>query len=150
MIKVFLIILIFVLNVHSFDKLYFLPKDNKSVKKDVIKLIKNAKYSINIAMYNIRYSKFIKELNKASKRGVEVNVFYEKKDGKYDKDIKFYKTKKKLHTKLAIFDEKVIFFGSANWKKNSFSKNYEVVNITDEKNKVKKFNKFFKQLKENN
>jgi len=150
MIKVFLIILIFVLNVHSFDKLYFLPKDNKSVKKDVIKLIKNAKYSINIAMYNIRYSKFIKELNKASKRGVEVNIFYEKKDGKYDKNIKFYKTKNKLHTKLVIFDEKVIFFGSANWKKNSFSKNYEVINITDEKNKVKKFNKFFKQLKENN
>jgi len=150
MIKVFLIILVFVLNVYSFDKLYFLPQDNKNVKKDVIKLIKNAKYSIDIAMYNIRYSKFIKELNKASIRGVEVNIFYEKKDGKYEKKINFFKTKNKLHTKIAIFDKKTVFFGSANWKKNSFSKNYEVINITNEKNKVDKFNNFFKQLKENN
>ena len=89
-------------------------------------------------------------MNKASKNGVKINIFYEKKKGKFHKKIKFFKTKAKLHTKIAIFDKKVVYYGSANWKKKSFSKNYEVINITNEKEKIEKFNNFFIKLKEDN
>jgi len=132
----------------SYDNLYFLPKDKKIVKAEVIKLINNSNNTIDIAMYNINYEKFIKLLNKASKRGVKINIFYEKKNGKFHKNINLHKLKTKLHTKIAIFDKKVIYFGSANWKKKSFKENYEVINITNDKNKVEQFNKFFTQLKE--
>ena len=148
--KNIIIILILLQNIYSYDKLYFLPKDNKEAKKSIISLIKNAKNSIDLAIYNISYNKFIKELNKKSKEGVEINIFNYKKDNKFHKNIKFYKTKDKMHTKIAIFDKKVVVFGSANWKKNAFTKNYEVVNITNEEEKVKKFNNFFIELKEKN
>ena len=98
-------------------------------------------------MYNINYKKIIKALNKASKNGVNINIFYEKKKGKFHKNIKFFKTKAKLHTKIAIFDKTIVYFGSANWKKKSFKENYEVINITNEKDKVNKFNNFFTKLK---
>jgi phosphatidylserine/phosphatidylglycerophosphate/cardiolipin synthase-like enzyme len=81
---------------------------------------------------------------------VKINIFYEKKSGNFDKNIKFYKTKSKLHTKIAIFDKDTVYYGSANWKKKSFKENYEVINISNNKNKVKKFIKFFIKLKENN
>jgi len=101
-------------------------------------------------MYNINYEKFIKQLNKASKKGVKINIFYEKKDGKFHKNINFFKTSSKLHTKIAIFDKKIVYYGSSNWKKKSFKENYEVINITNKNKKVEKFNNFFKELKENN
>ena len=97
-------------------------------------------------MYNINYKKFTKALNKASKNGVKINIFYEKKIGKFDKNINFYKTTRKLHTKIAIFDKNIVYYGSSNWKKKSFKENYEVINITNNKNKVKKFNHFFEKL----
>jgi len=134
----------------SFDKLYFLPDDKKQVKAEVIKLINNSNNTIDIAMYNINYKKLIKALNKASKNGVKINIFYEKKEGNFHKKIKFFKTRSKLHTKIAIFDKKIVYYGSANWKKKSFKENYEVINITNEKQKVEKFNNFFIKLKENN
>ena len=134
----------------SFDDLYFLPKDKTIAKDKIINLIRNSKESINIAMYNINYKKFIKELNNASKNNVKINIFYTKKKGKYNKNINFFKTTNKLHTKIAIFDNKVVYFGSANWKKESFKNSYEVINITNNKTKVKKFNDFFNKLKEQN
>ena len=127
-----------------------MPKDNIKAKKEIINLIKNSKSSIDIAIYNISYNKFIKELNKKSKEKVKINIYYSKKDNTFDKNIKFFTTKNKLHTKIAIFDKKIAVFGSANWKKKSFTNNYEVINITNDKNKLKKFNNFFEQLKENN
>ena len=127
-----------------------MPNDKNIVKLEVIKLINNSNSSIDIAMYNINYKKIIKALNKASKNGVNINIFYEKKKGKFHKNIKFFKTKAKLHTKIAIFDKTIVYFGSANWKKKSFKQNFEVINITNEKNKVEKFNEFFIKLKENN
>ena len=145
-------LLTFILFSFSFsdDKLYFLPAQNKEVKKEIRSLISNAQHNIDLAIYNIRYSKFIDELNKAAIRGVAINIFYEKKDGNFHKNIKFYKTSKKMHTKIAIFDGNIVLFGSANWKKESYKNNYEVVNIINDENKVKKFNEFFKKLKEEN
>jgi phosphatidylserine/phosphatidylglycerophosphate/cardiolipin synthase-like enzyme len=117
----------------------------KKAKNDIEKLIKNSKSSIDIAMYNFGHKKLAKLLDKAQKRGVLVKVFYDKKDVVFN-DIETKTVDRKLHTKIAIFDKKIVVFGSPNWTKKSFKENYEVLYITDDKKLVKKFNKFFKSL----
>ena len=148
-IKLFLLIL---LSISSFavDTIYFLPQDSNKAKKHIVKLINNAQSKIDIAMYNFTYKKFAKALDKASKNNVDVTIVYDKTKLKFNKNIKLIKSKRKQHIKMAIIDDKYVIFGSANWKKESFSENYEIINITDNKKKLKKFIKIFKQLKEEN
>jgi len=102
-------------------------------------------------MYNFSYKKFAKELASASKKGVKVKILFDK--SKVKKDDKIFKylrsnnvetivTKKKLHTKIAIFDNKVALIGSMNWTKESFKNNYEIVMFTKDKRVVSKLDNF--------
>jgi phosphatidylserine/phosphatidylglycerophosphate/cardiolipin synthase-like enzyme len=139
-----------ILNISLFakDEVYFLPTQSKEVKNQIEKLIKNSKKSIDIAMYNFSYKKFIKLLKKAKSRGVKVNIIYEKSDLKLDSlDAIQHKDPKKLHTKMAIFDNKTVVFGSTNWTKKSFNENLEFIYITNNSKTVKKFITFFKRIK---
>jgi len=145
--KIFIIVLILISNIFAIDKLYFLPTQSKLAQKDIIHYINNSHKSIDIAIYNLNYKKFIKALNKASKKGVKITIYYYKKKAKLNQNIKTYKVDTKLHTKIAIFDKKIVEFGSANWKKESFKQNYEVIYITDKKDIVDKFNNFITTLK---
>jgi len=140
-----LLILILTLTLYAKEKVYFLPKEASKAEKSIEKLIKNSKISIDIAMYNFAHDKFAKLLRKAKKRGVKVKVYYDKEDVKFGK-VKTKKVKKKLHTKIAIFDKEIVVFGSANWTVENFRNNYEVLYITDRKKIVSKFNEFFEDL----
>ncbi len=142
--KYIIISLLLSITLYAKEYIYFLPADAKKAKNHIEKLIKNSKSSIDIAMYNLGYKKFIKQLKKAKKKGVEVNIVYDK--GADLRKLDARKLKEKLHTKLAIFDKKTVVFGSANWTKASFSENYEIIYISDEENLVSKFNTFFKGL----
>ena len=126
-----------------------MPNDSKKVKSKIVKLLKNATTSIDIAMYNFTYKKFNKAINKAIKNGVKVTLIYKKSKLNFSDKITLIKTKRKQHIKLAIIDNRYIIYGSANWKKESFGKNYEIINITDDKKRVKRFREIFKLLKEN-
>ena len=130
--KIFFILLLSV-NIFAYDNLYFLPDQADESKKEIIELIENAKDKIDIAMYNLSYKKFVKALKKAHKKGIEVTVIYDKSDLKIPEEFKIIKLKRKQHIKLAIIDDKVVIYGSANWTKDSFGKNYELVNITNDK-----------------
>jgi len=132
------------------DKIYFLPNEADIAKEDIVKLLKNADTSIDIAMYNFTYKKFNKAIKKAIKNDVKVTIIYNKTKLKFDKKIELIKTKRKQHIKLAIIDDKYAIYGSANWKKESFGENYEIINITDDKKRVKKFIEIYKKLKEEN
>jgi len=145
--KHFLVILLLVVNIFALEKVFFMPQNAKEARNEIVKQMNNAKISIDIAMYNLKYRKFVNALGKAAKRGVAVKIYYYKKKAKLDKKIKAIKVKDKLHTKIVIFDKKTVIFGSPNWTKKSFTKNYEVMYMTDKKNIVKKFNKFFKTIK---
>ncbi|WP_419769738.1 MAG: phospholipase D-like domain-containing protein [Candidatus Marinarcus sp.] len=140
------------------DKLFFFPKEAKAAQTEIVSLIHASQKSINIAMYNLSMKSLAKELIKASQRGVKVTVFLDgSKVENQSSEYAFLKkngieavviTQSKLHTKLAVFDKKIVLFGSPNWTKESFSGNYEVLYITDEKENVKKFNQFMKELKD--
>ncbi len=150
MFKKLILICLLVVASFSFDKIYFLPDESKEAQKEILYLIKNATSNIDIVMYNIEYKKFAKALKKASKNGVEVSIIYEKSKLKFHKKINLLKTKRKLHIKLAIIDKKFAIYGSANWKKESFEENYEIINITDDKDKIKKFQQIVEQIKREN
>jgi len=150
MFKKLLLICLLVVASFSFDKIYFLPDESKAAQKEILYLIKNARSNIDIVMYNIDYKKFAKALKEASKNGVEVSIIYEKSKLKFHKKINLLKTKRKLHIKLAIIDKKFAIYGSANWKKESFEENYEIINITDDKDKIKKFQQIVEQIKREN
>lgn len=142
--KLFLILLISI-SLYAQNSLYFFPHDAKKAKSDIEKLINSSKFSIDIAMYNFGDKRLAKLLVKAQKRGVKVKVFYDKKDVEFN-EVQAKTLDEKLHTKIAIFDKKIVVFGSPNWTKKSFKKNYEVLYITDDKKLLKEFNKFFKSL----
>lgn len=109
-------------------------------------------------MYNFSLKEFAKALVKAQKNGVEVSVFLDaqksqEKGSEYDylrkNGVKvFVIGKEKLHTKLAIFDQKTALFGSSNWTKESFDENYEIIYISKQEDVLKKLNTFIKELKE--
>jgi phosphatidylserine/phosphatidylglycerophosphate/cardiolipin synthase-like enzyme len=130
-----------------------LPDDSQKAQEHILDLINNANKNIKVAIYSFTYKKFAKALKKASKKGVDVTVIYfkTKKDFfeklNFHKRIKLIKSKRKLHIKLAIIDDKYLIFGSANWKKESFGQNYEIVNIIDDKQQIDKFIDIFEKLK---
>jgi len=150
MLKLIFLLFLFIADISAFDKIYFLPKDNKIAKKEIVNYLKNAKKSIDIAIYNFSYKKFNKALDSAIENGVKVTLIYTKSKLNFNKNIDLIKTKRKQHIKLAIIDDKIAIYGSANWKKESFSKNYEMVNITNDSYRIDKFKKIIKQLKRTN
>ena len=150
MIKVLILAIFLAASSFGFDKIYFLPSDAKEVKNKIVELIEDSKNSVDIAMYNLSYKKFVKALNKAQKKGIDITIIYEKSDLKLPKKFNLIKTKRKQHIKLAIIDNKYAIWGSSNWTKDSFGKNYEIIHITDDKEKLNSFIKIFKKLKDEN
>jgi len=131
------------------DKLYFMPEDGKAFKSDLIEHLENAKSSIKVAMYNFEDKKLARVLQKKARSGLHVIVYYYKKDVDFYKKIDVIQVKRrKLHTKMAIIDDEIVVFGSANWTKKSFKKNYEMNYITDNEKIVSQSVKFFENIKE--
>lgn len=157
MIRIFLVIILCLNFSFAKQTLYFLPKESKDSIEHLTKLINNSKISIDVAVYNFTYKKLAKLLKNRAKAGIKVTVILDKKKVKEEKKSQYkylvnngvnvILTDNKLHIKMAIFDKKKVLFGSANWKKNSFTKDYEIIYINDEKKVVKKLNKVFNELK---
>ena len=158
MIKVLLVFLLVFSSCFASSEIYFLPKEAKKSRDKIISLIDNSNSSIDLAMYNLSYKKLIKSLTEASKRGVVVKLYLDKaKIKKSDKINKLIKKSgieykildKKNHLKLALFDKKLAVFGTANWTKDSFSDNYELIYMTSEKNEIEKIKDIFSSLEKN-
>ena len=139
----------------SANELFILPKKSKESLDYIEKLIKESKDEIKIAVYNFSYKKIVKNLVKAKKSGTDITVYFDSSKIKEDdevykllkkNDIKVIIVKDKLHTKLAIFDKKIAYFGSANWTKKSFKENYEILYFTKEKETISTLNNFLLTL----
>lgn len=134
------------------NHVYFFPKQADEAKDKIVELIANSKDTIKISMYNFSYKKFAKELIEASKKGVKIQVILDEK--KVEEDDEIYKylkkndieiiiSKKKLHTKIAIFDNKIALIGSLNWTKESFEENYESLLMSNNKEIIADIDNFF-------
>lgn len=129
----------------------FLPQQSEEAKDKIIELIRSSKVNIKISMYNFSYKKFAKELVIASKNGVNVQLILDNKKIEEDNDIyKYLKSngikiiipQKKVHTKIALFDNKVALIGSLNWTKESFEENYEILLISNDKKTIEQIDNF--------
>ncbi len=151
-------------------ELYLLPQDNRKALSAIVKSIDHSKKSIKIMMYNFTHKKIAKRLKAAAKRGVKVEIIFDRHSAlenkkrsmlyflaKY-KNIFVYKLKGKyiraqdrygiMHLKSAIFDHRRIVFGSANWTYSAFGANYEVLYVDDDYAKAKRLERYFAHLKQ--
>ena len=160
--KILLVLVIFASSLFANEVLlnqsqvYFLPKQADEAKDKIVDLINNSKDSIKISMYNFSYKKFAKELADASKKGVKIQVILDEKKIKEDNDIyKYLKDNnieviiadKKLHTKIALFDNKIALIGSLNWTKESFEENYEMLLLSNDKKIISEMENFLSSFK---
>ena len=160
--KILLVLVIFASSLFANEVLlnqsqvYFLPKQADEAKDKIVDLINNSKDSIKISMYNFSYKKFAKELADASKKGVKIQVILDEKKVKEDNDIyKYLKDNnieviiadKKLHTKIALFDNKIALIGSLNWTKESFEENYEMLLLSNDKKIIFEMENFLSSFK---
>ncbi|ANV98430.1 nuclease NucT [Helicobacter enhydrae] len=150
--------------------LYFMPYEQQKALNHIIALINGAKSNINISIYSFTNKEIAKALKNAGKRGVSVNIIYDKESntknphstigylskyqnintcllsGLQDHGKKF---KGLMHQKMAIIDHLVLILGSANWSKNAFQNNYETLFMTSNQAIIQKalntFSKMFQQ-----
>ena len=157
--KIVISFLFFAVFLYAKESIYFMPEDRALLQLDMQKLIETSTSSIDIAMYNVKSKKFGQLLVKAAHNNVKVTVFFDKTKVKNSNKLQYdylkkngidcfiVKNIKKMHLKLALFDNKTALLGSLNLTKGSFRDNYEIVYITDRKLIVDKSKYIFKKLK---
>jgi len=164
--KKILIYLSFMIIILKADTVFFMPKDGYEAQKNLSYLFSHAKREIKIAMYTFTNRTLAKALKIAAARGVRIYIIADEKEAKYQYSViprlatirhfnvhllsgKKYKNrgKAKMHVKLAIIDNKYLVTGSANYSYSAFFKNYEYMEITQNKLLISKFNNFFNYLR---
>jgi len=148
--KKLLIILLFSYSIFA-NEVFLLPGEKNLANERVSTLIKDAKFSIFVAMYNFTYKKIAKDLVKASNNGVKITVLLDKK--MFDSDILkllnngkiktiINKDKNKMHIKAILIDDKVALIGSTNFTKKSFEENYDLIYISKDEKLISKLKEF--------
>jgi phosphatidylserine/phosphatidylglycerophosphate/cardiolipin synthase-like enzyme len=168
--NIFYLIIVFVslsITASAKEDFYLLPQDATPALKAIMSNIDKSKNSIKISIYSFTHKQIAKRLKSAAKRGVKIEIIFDDKTKKQKrsmlgylakyKNITIYKLKGKrsknkkyygiMHLKVALFDHNRIIFGSANWSKSAFGKNYELLYFSKDYKIAKKFEKFFEQMK---
>lgn len=132
----------------------------KEYPNKVIPLIKNAKHSIKIVMFDWRWypdyieypiQQFNVALLQAHKIGVKVSAITNFKDiadrlQKLGMKSKHLVRNRLVHTKLMIIDDEIAIIGSHNFTNNAFSHNFEISVIVDEKSEIERLTKLFNDM----
>lgn len=147
--------------------IYFMPQDGKEALEELIFRIQKAESKIDIAIYSFTNTQISAALKSAAKKGVKIRIVFDEEANKNDKfsqidelakiqniECKTIKGKSyerrsnegKMHVKLAIIDNKLLIFGSANWSKSAFESNYELIYFLEDYQKAKIATAFFEKL----
>ena len=132
----------------------------KEFPEKVIPLIKNAKNSIDIIVYEWRWypnqpgstiQKFNNSLIDAVRKNKKIRIITNSYQIlKLLEGIKIktknLQSKRLLHTKLMIIDNKIAILGSHNYTMNAFNINHEVSVIIQEEQVVKRLKTYFENL----
>jgi len=149
--KKLLIVLLFSFSIFA-NEVFLLPDESNLAKQRIGTLIKDARSSIFVAMYNFTYKKIAKDLLIASNNGVKVIVLLDK-EKIFDNDILkllengkiktiVNKDKNKMHMKAILIDDKIAIIGSTNFTKKSFKENYDLIYISKDEKLVSKLKEF--------
>ncbi|BCZ19118.1 Nuclease NucT [Helicobacter sp. NHP19-012] len=150
--------------------LYMLPYEQHEALKSLISGINAAKSQINISIYSFTHKDIAKALKDAASRGVKIHIIYDTSgaQGKYStmgylakyrgistctlsgRQAHFFGKGKEyrgiMHQKLAIIDNNTIFLGSANWSKNAFENNYELLLRDNDHSLIQKAQSYYKKM----
>ena len=127
----------------------------------IIPLIKNAKNSIKILIYDWRFYPneigssiqiFNYEILQSVRRGVSVRALVNSDTlclflREQGLSISRVETKKTMHIKMLIIDEKYLVIGSHNFTKSAFLLNHEVSVLIDDVEAVARCSNFFDDIK---
>ena len=163
------LLIILLISIFTFaNEVYFMPFEGKKAENRLYYLFTHAHKNIKIIIYSFTNKKLSRALKIASKHNVKIIIIADKKESKFQrsvipnlaaiKNIKIYllsgnryshsKERGKLHAKVSIIDDKVLVTGSANYTYSAFYKNYEYIILHYDKHLIRKFDLFFKILKE--
>lgn len=147
--------------------LYFMPYEQKDALSSLIKTIDSSQKNIDISIYSFTHREIAKSLKNAAKKGVKIRIIYDYESNednprstigylsKYNgiqtcllqgKRAKNDKYNGIMHQKIALIDGKILFIGSANWSKNAFENNYEVLLRSDDKAMILKAKSYFEKM----
>jgi len=136
------------------------PIIGKTFPDVVIPIIKQAKKSIDIVVFDWRWypdqvgstiQRFNNAIINCAKKHIRVRVLTnsnqtQKLLSEFDIKTKKMQSKKLLHTKLMIIDDKIAILGSHNYTMNAFTINFEVSVVLTDPPTIKRFNKYFLNL----
>jgi len=136
------------------------PIIGKEFGPKVTPLIKQAKHSINIIVYTWHWypnqigseiQKFNNAIIDAAKKGKQVRVitnfpYINPILSQLGIKVKKTNSKKTIHTKLIIIDNKIVIIGSHNYTMNAFTINYEVSIIIQNQDFSERLNEYFNNL----
>lgn len=130
-----------------------MPKEGAKAEAAIIREIGRAKSAIVLTMYSFTNGNIAKALKDAAKRGVKIVIVVDEKTelsgqknaragemakikgvvvrlarGDRAKSGEYYGI---MHLKVAIIDERLSIYGSANWTASAFNINHEIVFIDD-------------------
>ncbi len=115
-------------------EVWFTPDDPLAAKR-MVELLRSAKKTLQVAMFTFTRMDFAKELVAAQQRGIQVEVFVDRKSARgMGKKVANYLQDEGIalhmmgegslfHYKLAWVDEETLIEGSLNWTKAAFTKN---------------------------
>lgn len=132
----------------------------KEFPEKIIPLIREAKRSIDIIVYDWRWypdqvgssiQNFNNTLVRVVNRGIQCRVITnDKKTVEIIRALKFkvkrWSSKNLLHTKMIIIDDRVIVIGSHNYTMNAFTINHEVSLVANQKIFILRLKKYFNNL----
>lgn len=152
------------------DTLYILPYEQKQALSTLQGALRNAKSEIKITIYSFTNNDIAKILKDVAKRGVRVEIIFDKESNMDNKSSvigylakynnisvcllsgikarsgKYYGI---MHQKMAIIDDEILVLGSANWSKNAFENNFETLLFTSQTHLIQKANNAFEKMKQN-
>jgi len=134
--------------------------NGKEYPQKVIPLIESAKQSIKIIVFDWRFyeknpcsivQKFNQSIFRAIRKGVEIKAILNndylinllRKEGGRAKQLK---TRKTVHTKMIIIDDKIVILGSHNFSHCAFNVNFELSVILNNIKEKDKFIKYFNNV----
>lgn len=117
---------------------------DREIRPAILELISESKKQIDIEMYILADQDVIRALERAEDRGVEVRIVLDPNQRYNLKhvdqleregiEVKWYPVNKPalMHRKVAIFDKKRVFLGSANWSRNGLTNSKEIDVLIDD------------------
>jgi len=164
--KKILFLILIIIYIQAQDNVYFLPQDGKKAEQTITQLFYKAHKNIKIAIFTFTNKNFLKALKSAARRGIKIQIIADYENNKNQKHWSIIPQLKKLknikvkllkgvgkgrykgimHIKMFIIDDRIVSFGSANYTKSAFYKNYELLYINDDWTFTRRFIKIFDKL----